>query len=194
MPMVAMMNERGETAQLAGGVERIYESAVVVILPATVLLACFSDVLMEMLFRRDILDATDAFNILALGSVFTFAAHFNLHVLVGLGAALVANVVLNLALIYTLNIRGAALATALSNGLATLLTLRGLGRLLPLALSPKPFLGGDGAILGVWGSWPGVAIQFCFHTLPSCGECGQFSRALRTGPNDSGVAWLNCVG
>jgi PST family polysaccharide transporter len=151
MPMVATMNERGETAELAGGIQRIYESAVVFVLPATVLLACYSDVIMETLFRRDILDAPDAFNILALGGLFTFVAYFNLHVLVGLGqskkaaaavaAALVANVILNVALIYILNIRGAALATVLSNALATVLTLGALRRILPLALPLKSFIG-----------------------------------------------------
>lgn len=132
MPMVTTMWHRGEKDLLADGVGRIYEAAVVLILPATVLMACYSDLLMETLFRRDILNAPEAFNILAVGSVLLFTCHLNLHILAGIDRArsagmaiawaLCANVILNLVLIRFLGIRGAALATVLSHAAATSLS------------------------------------------------------------------------
>ncbi|MCP4638927.1 MAG: oligosaccharide flippase family protein [bacterium] len=150
MPMVATLVHRGERDLLADGVSRFFEAAAVVLLPATVVMACFSDVLMTLLFRRDILNAPDAFNILAVGSVFYFFCYFTLQILAGMGrtrAACIAvsvslglNLLLNIVLIRFFGIRGAATATVLSHVAATVLGLRYVRRDLAVAFRWKTAL------------------------------------------------------
>lgn len=147
MPMATTLWHRGEKDLLADGTGRIYEAAAVLILPAGVLMACYSDVLMYTLFRRDILNAPDAFNVLAVGCVFLFTCCLNLHVLAGIGRerdaglavtwALGANVVLNIILIRLWGIRGAALATVLSHALATVLSLGSIRNELRVRIRPQ---------------------------------------------------------
>jgi len=124
MPMVTTLWVRGEKDLLADGIGRIYEASIALLLPGGLILACFSDVLIRALFRGDILNAPDAFNILAAGSVFFFLCYLNIHILCGLGQARVAsnaivaglavNFGLNLALIPLFSLRGAATATVIS--------------------------------------------------------------------------------
>jgi O-antigen/teichoic acid export membrane protein len=124
MPMVTKLLERGERDLLAAGINQIFEAAWVVVLPGVALAACFSDVLMTALFQRDVQNAPEAFNILAIGSVFYFMCYLNLQILAGMGrtrgacgaigAGLAINLVLNFALIALFGIRGAAAATVLS--------------------------------------------------------------------------------
>ncbi|MBI5094334.1 MAG: oligosaccharide flippase family protein [Candidatus Hydrogenedentes bacterium] len=124
MPMVTTLWHRGEKGLLADGIGRIYEAAIATLLPAGVLMACFCDVIIRTLFRGDILNAPDAFNILAVGSIFFFICYLNVHILCGMGRAraanatvvigLAANLLLNLALIPLLSVRGAAIATVVS--------------------------------------------------------------------------------
>ena len=129
MPMVTTLLHRGEKTLLAAGIARMYETAGVLILPGTVLMACFSDVLMTVLWGKAAPGARGAFDILAIGSVFYFTCYVNLQVLAGMGrartacaliaGALGANLVLNAVLIAFFGIRGAAAATVLSHVLAT---------------------------------------------------------------------------
>jgi O-antigen/teichoic acid export membrane protein len=165
MPMATTLWLRGERALLADGIARIHEAAFAVILPATILMACFSDILMAVLFRRDIGAAPEAFAILAPGSVFLFVTHFNLQTLAGIGRtrqacgaiawAAGANVALNLGLIALFGIRGAAAATVASHALAMILTLRALHRDIPLALNTTALLSitACSASLGLAGVW-----------------------------------------
>jgi O-antigen/teichoic acid export membrane protein len=144
MPMVTTLLHRNERERLAEGIARIYELAFVVVLPATILMACFSDVLMALIWRTDVLDAPSAFNILAVGSIFYFTCYFNLQILAGMGhakgacaaiaLALVVNLVFNVILILWLGIRGAAMATVLSHIAATSFGLRILSKELGVRL------------------------------------------------------------
>ncbi|MBN2309377.1 MAG: polysaccharide biosynthesis C-terminal domain-containing protein, partial [Candidatus Hydrogenedentes bacterium] len=129
MPMVTTLSHRREIPLLADGIARIYELAAVVAVPGAVLMACFSDVLMGTLWRRDVFDAPGAFNILVVGAVFYFTCYLNLQILAGMGRARLAcraiavalgvNLVLNAVLILLFGIRGAAAATVLSHIAAT---------------------------------------------------------------------------
>ncbi|HIJ75057.1 MAG TPA: hypothetical protein HPP83_13255 [Candidatus Hydrogenedentes bacterium] len=143
MPIATTMWLRGERDLLADGIQRIYEAALAVVLPATVLLACFSDVLLEVLWRN-VHDAPDAFNILAVGCVFYMMCVLNVQILPGIGrprvactivlTALGANLVLNLVLIHFFAIRGAAAATVLSHVIAAALGVRAIRRELKIQL------------------------------------------------------------
>jgi O-antigen/teichoic acid export membrane protein len=138
LPLATRLAHRGERELLAAGLADIYDTAAVVLLPGSVAVACFSDVLMAALFRRNLLDSPDAFNILAPGCFFFFTTAFNLQVLAALGRARAAaaavsialgvNLVLNIALIPPLGIRGAATATVLSHAVATLVGMRAITR------------------------------------------------------------------
>ena len=120
LPAVRTLWIRGERAVLERGIERLYETAVAVMLPAGVVLACGSDVLMTSLFRADILNAPDAFEVLAVGGIAFFLAYINLHILAGIdepraaGLAVLSGLcvyaVLLPAATYLLGIRGAALS------------------------------------------------------------------------------------
>jgi O-antigen/teichoic acid export membrane protein len=144
MPMVTTLWHRGERDLLGDGIGRIYEAGVVLILPGTALLACFSDVLMSGLFPRGILNAPEAFNVLAVGSVFFFICALNLHILAGIGqtrgaawstsVALVLNIGLNLVLIHFFGIRGAAFATVASHSLAAAIGYAWIRRSVPVHL------------------------------------------------------------
>lgn len=160
MPMVTTLIHRGERAKLAEGVARVLEAAIVTLLPAGVVAACFSDVLMRALWRQEVPEALTAFNVLAVGAAFYFTSYLNLQVLGGLGktrsacaaiaASLGVNLVLNVVLILLMGVRGAALATVCSHLAATGLTLAFIRRELPvkprLALLPVT----AGVCVAVW--------------------------------------------
>jgi O-antigen/teichoic acid export membrane protein len=140
MPMAATLWHRGEKELLADGLARMYDAAFVVILPACGLMACFSDVMMATLWRRDIFDAPVAFNIVVIGAVVYVVSLLNFHALAGTGQAkqafkvmlwsLGVNVALNVVLIYHFGIRGAATATVISHLVAMKLGRRALRKLL----------------------------------------------------------------
>lgn len=144
MPMVTTLLHRNERKRLAEGIARIYEAAFVVVLPATILMACYSDVLMAFIWRKDVLDAASAFNILSVGAIFYFTCYLNLQILAGMGRAkgacaaialaLAVNLVFNVVLILWFGIRGAAMATVLSHVAATSFGLRILGKELGVRL------------------------------------------------------------
>ena len=144
IPMATTLWTRNEKERLADGIARLYEVIAVVLLPATLVMACFSDILIATLFRRDIMDAPAAFSILASGGAFYFCGYFNLQVLAGIGRtrgaaravamALAANLFLNAFLIPWLGLCGAAYATVISYAAASALTLREIHRDLEVPL------------------------------------------------------------
>ncbi len=123
LPMARTLWFREERELLADGIGRIYEAAFVLMLPAGVLMAAFSDILMKVLFGPDILNAPEAFNLLAVGGVFYFVSYLNLHILAGIGQArgaavavglaLALDLLLDPALIHFFGIRGAAIASCI---------------------------------------------------------------------------------
>ena len=145
MPMASVLAHRNQYELLGAGLKRIFEAAFAVIVPATALMACYSDVLMETLFRSDVMGAPAAFNILAVGSIFFFTCNICLNTLAGvdqsrqaalaIGAALVLNVALNLVLIRLFGILGAASATVASHFVATAISLVYMRRRVPFHLS-----------------------------------------------------------
>ena len=161
MPMARTLWVRNERALLADGLDRIYEAACVLILPAGVLMAAFSDVLMTTLFGPDIYDAPEAFNLLAVAGVFYFISFLNLHVLAGIGQAKTAAVVIGIALgvdllldpvlIYFFGIRGAAAATLAGYSLASVLGIQAVAWKLPIRWPVRPFLA---SALGCAVLWP----------------------------------------
>jgi O-antigen/teichoic acid export membrane protein len=146
MPMVTTLWLRNEKGLLADGIGRIYEAAIALLLPGGVLMACFSDLIIRTLFRGDILNAPEAFNVLAIGSAFFFICYLNVHILCGMGlaraantsvlAGLSANFVLNLALIPLFSIRGAAAATAVSYSIGACFSVARIRREIPVRLYP----------------------------------------------------------
>ncbi|NUM54839.1 MAG: polysaccharide biosynthesis C-terminal domain-containing protein [Candidatus Hydrogenedentes bacterium] len=123
LPMVRTLWLRKEYALLTEGVQRIYDTAIGVMLPAGVLIASGSDVLMTTLFGKNVLNAGDAFDVLAVGGIAFFLSYINLHVLAGIDQAraagvavicgLVFDVALSVPLTYAFGIRGAAIAGVL---------------------------------------------------------------------------------
>ncbi|MCL4216833.1 MAG: polysaccharide biosynthesis C-terminal domain-containing protein, partial [Candidatus Hydrogenedentes bacterium] len=145
MPMASVLAHRNQYELLGAGLKRIVEAAFAVIVPATALMACYSDVLMETLFRSDVMGAPAAFNILAVGSIFFFTCNICLNTLAGvdrsrqaalaIGAALVLNVVLNVVLIRRFGILGAASATVASHFVATAISFLYIRQRVPFHLS-----------------------------------------------------------
>lgn len=149
MPLVTTMWHRGERALLADGIQRLYEAALAIVLPGSVVAASFSGVFLELLWT-DVGDAPAAFNILAVGSAFYLTCLLNFHILSGIGrpkdacvtivASLGANLALNLLLIHFFGIRGAAAATVSSHIIATVLGLRVIRRELRVRVRILPIL------------------------------------------------------
>jgi len=147
MPMARMLWLRGEREVLADGINHMYEAACALIIIAGVLMAAFSDVLMHLLFGPDILNAPEAFDVLAVAGVFYFIAYLNLHILAGIGQvraaavviaiALILDLVLDIPLIYFFGIRGAALASFAGYFVAAILGYRAIRAELPVNLPLK---------------------------------------------------------
>lgn len=147
MPMARTLWLRGEREVLADGINHIYEAAFALIIITGVLMAAFSDVLMHLLFGADIMNAPEAFNVLAIAGVFFFIAYLNLHILAGIGQAraaavviiiaLVLDLVLDIPLIYFFGIRGAALASFVGYLVAAILSYRSIRVELPVAVPLK---------------------------------------------------------
>lgn len=151
LPTVKTMWIRNERAQLALGIEHLYEAAIAVMLPSGVLMACYSDVIMSTLFRRDILHAPDAFNILAAGGIAFFVAYLNLHVLAGINspraaaacvvAGLGIDLVCNPLLTHFYGIRGTAIAGVAGYGTTAAVGLYLIRRELSVRLPLRTFGG-----------------------------------------------------
>jgi O-antigen/teichoic acid export membrane protein len=117
-------------------------------------MACFSHVIMTTLFRRDILHASDAFNVLAAGGIAFFVAYLNLHVLAGINlpraaaacvvAGLGVDLLSNPLLTYHFGIRGAAIAGVAGYGTTAGIGLYLLRRELPFRLPIRAFFGTAG--------------------------------------------------
>lgn len=146
MPMATTLAKRGEMRLLADGIGRMYDLAAVFLLPAGAIAAAFGDVLMPLLFRRDVMDGPAAFAILAWGACFHFLGYLNLQILAGLGrtrhaalaigSALGVNLVLNAILIPLAGIQGAATATVISLAAATGFSAWFIRKALPLRARP----------------------------------------------------------
>jgi len=144
LPAVKTLWLRGERAMLTDGIERLYEAGIGVMLPLGVVLACGSDVLMTALFGDSILNAREAFDVMAVGGIAFFIAYINLHILAGIdqgraaGTSVAAGLALYILLLpvltYFLGIRGAALAGIAGYGAAATLSLYGIQRCLHVRL------------------------------------------------------------
>ncbi len=152
MPMVATMWHRNEKALLAGGIGRMYGIAAGTVFPAAVLTACFSDVLIQLLFPGDIGNAPHAFAILVTGSVFFFVCFLNINILGSLNktreacraivCAVSTNLVLNLVLIRYFDVKGAAAATVSSTIVGTVLSVIYIRRELAVKLRVSTLVAG----------------------------------------------------
>lgn len=166
LPMVRTLWLRGEHALLAQSVERLYAAAIAVMVPGGILLACGSDVLMTVLFGANILNASDAFDVLAVGGITFFLAYVNLHVLAGIespraaGVAviggLVIDVVLSLPLTYWFGIRGTAIAGVCGYGLVLGLSYAAMRDALRVVFPVRAAAGGLGVGIAV-----GFAAMYC---------------------------------
>lgn len=202
LPTVKTMWIRNERAQLALGIEHLYEAAIAVMLPFGVAMACYSDVIMSTLFRRDILHAPDAFNILAAGGIAFFVAYLNLHVLAGINspraaaacvvAGLGIDLVCNPLLTYVYGIRGTAIAGVAGYGTTAGIGLYLLRRELSIRLPLRTFggsvvLSAVLALLCLWfrksalfASSPILAaLAFCLISLPAVLVTLEVTRATR---------------
>jgi O-antigen/teichoic acid export membrane protein len=166
LPMVRTLWLRGERAFLAGSIERLYAAAIVVMVPGGVLLACGSDVLMPVLFGANILNASDAFDVLAVGGIVFFLAYVNLHILAGIESpraagmavigGLLVDVALNVPLTYWFGIRGTAIAGVCGYGLVLGIGLAAIRGSLAFAFPVRAAIGGIGI-----GAAAGLAAWCC---------------------------------
>lgn len=144
LPTVRTAWLRGEREALTDGVERLYRAAVGLMLPAGAVLACFSETLMVTLFGPNVLNAKDAFDVMAIGGIAFFIAYLNLHVLAGIdqpraaGVSVISGLLLNLTvnplLTYSFGIRGAAAAGVLGYTLTAAIGLYAIRRELRIRL------------------------------------------------------------
>jgi O-antigen/teichoic acid export membrane protein len=151
LPTVRTLWLRGERALLADGLQRLYGAAIAIMIPAGVLLACGSDVLMTTLFGKNVLNAGDAFDVLAVGGIAFFLAYINLHVLAGIDRPRVAGIAvicglaldfaLSLPLTHWFGIRGTAIAGVCGYSLAAGMGLIGIRRLMPVRVPVGAVLG-----------------------------------------------------
>ncbi|MCC6154392.1 MAG: polysaccharide biosynthesis C-terminal domain-containing protein, partial [Candidatus Hydrogenedentes bacterium] len=163
LPMVRTLWLRDEHVFLAQSIERLYAAAICVMIPGGILLACGSDVLMTVLFGSNILNASDAFDVLAVGGIAFFLAYVNLHVLAGIespraaGVAviggLILDVVLSVPLTYWFGIRGTAIAGVCGYGLVLGLSYVAMRDSLRVAFPLRAIAGsvGVGAAVGLAG-------------------------------------------
>ncbi len=185
MPMARMLWLREERELLADGISRIYEAACALVIPAGVLMAAFSDVLMHLLFGKDILNAPEAFNVLAVAGVFYFLGYLNLHILAGIGRAraaaaviaiaLALDLVLDPVLIHFLGIRGAAMASFIGYSTATILGFRAIRAEIPVVLPIKTAVV---ATVLSGGAWLGCHL---FRSTRVFTEHGTVSAAVASG-------------
>ncbi len=136
LPLTTTLWKRGEQERLVDGLCHIFDTAVLLITPMMTILACYADIVIPMLFKRDVLNAPRAFSILAFGSIPFFLCFFSIQVLVGIkkavpastavAVALGVNIVMNATLIPLMGLYGAAAATVLSYATGAFLLLRAL--------------------------------------------------------------------
>ncbi|MCC6694188.1 MAG: polysaccharide biosynthesis C-terminal domain-containing protein [Candidatus Hydrogenedentes bacterium] len=176
MPMARTLWVRNERALLADGLNRIYEAACVLILPAGVLMAAFSDTLITTLFGTDILNAPEAFNLLAVAGVFYFVSYLNLHVLAGIGQAKAAAAVIGVALgvdllldpllIYFFGIQGAAGASLIGYCVASVLGMQAVSWKLPIRWPVRPLLASAAGSAVLWGACSWIRSTAVFADYP----------------------------
>ncbi len=124
MPMVSELWTRKKYDKVRTAMRLAYRYIFLFGLPFLLSFVIFSDVIIRLLFGEEYLFGNLAFKILLLGIIFNFLLEINKSYLVGIGRpknvfnivlfGAVMNIVLNLILIPSLNILGAAIATSVS--------------------------------------------------------------------------------
>lgn len=138
IPVIAAIDERGESDRLGRAVSRAYSVGILIILPASAMLAAVAEPLMRLLFGDALRNGPWALVILAVGSVFVYLVYLNVQILTGIGrtrqaavgiiAALILNVAANALLIPRWSLAGAAASTVIANFVAMVLTSHAVSR------------------------------------------------------------------
>jgi len=123
LPLTSELWIKNKLAILKEGILALYKYSLIIILPPTLILISFSDILIKYLFGVEYLEAQNALKILSFGMIFATMSSTNLHFFFGMGkpeintkivyTAAIFNLILNIILIPKIGIIGAALTTLL---------------------------------------------------------------------------------
>jgi len=124
LPMSSEMWARGHKKSLQTGIASLYRYILLALIPASLLLLTFPEIIITLLFAQKYAAAADALRILTFGGLLGSLALLNNSVLSGIGkpkivskimsTAVIVNIVLNIGLIPIYGIIGAASATTIS--------------------------------------------------------------------------------
>jgi O-antigen/teichoic acid export membrane protein len=122
LPMTSEMWARNHKEQLAAGVSLLYKYSFLMIIPISLAMFSFPEVVLNILFGAKYVAAANALRVLVIGTIFYVIAGTNFSVLSGIGKPKISskiiliaagiNIILNLALIPFWGIIGSAIASA----------------------------------------------------------------------------------
>lgn len=137
-PMTSELVFRKDYSRLRTGIGLLHRYTFIIAIPLVFTLFAFSSLFIELFFGKEYLAGALAFQILLVGVILFMVAGINNTIIAGMGepqavtkiifAAAILNVVVNLVIIPTFGITGAAFATSLSYTLVLILSTRHLTR------------------------------------------------------------------
>lgn len=135
---------------LAEGIKSLYKYSLIIIIPVVFMMFSFSELLINVLYGKEYVAASNTMKILVIGMIFAILYGINSRFFAGIGKpqittkivsiATVFNLVANIALIPIIGIRGAALATSLSYFIMMGLSLLEIRKLIEISFPIKVWL------------------------------------------------------
>ena len=124
LPLVSELWAKNEKALIREGIESLYKYTVIVIIPLVFMILSFSDLLINLLFGKEYLLASNALKILSIGMIFAVLYAVNIDFFLGIGkpeinnlivySAALFNLAANIIMIPIWGIIGAAISTTIS--------------------------------------------------------------------------------
>ena len=124
LPITSELWNKGLKIELKKGIELLYRFTLIIVLPVTLIIFVFSDIILELLYGNNFIIGGTALKLLVIGIMFYSFYAINGEIFLGigkpqintkiLGSGAVINIILNFILIPKFGFTGAALATMLS--------------------------------------------------------------------------------
>src|SRR3989338_523063 len=124
LPLISELWAKKEKALIREGIESLYKYAIIIIMPLVFMILSFSDLLINLLFGKDYVAASNALKILSIGMIFAVLYVVNIDFFLGIGkpeinniivySAALFNLVANIIMIPIWGIIGAAISTTIS--------------------------------------------------------------------------------
>lgn len=163
-PLSSELWSRGLTGQLKEGIRLLYKYSFMAVLPASLVLMAFSELIIRLLFGAEYAGAAPALMVLSLGTVFWVISNINFTILAGIGkskepmnamiAILVMTLIANFVLIPKYRLLGAVIAMVIGYFLSLILSLVMLRRhikvKIPIAMWALNLLVGGAFLATMW--------------------------------------------